>query len=273
MKLINPKELEKTAAEAARAGGAVIREARSGGEDIEVTVKGRNDFVTQVDLKAEAAVVELIRKRHPDHGILAEESPETNPGGPVRWIIDPLDGTTNFIHGFPAYSVSVGAARNSENSSNGRDVLAGAIYDPIRDEMFTASEGGGAFLNGATIGISPRETLEDSLLLTGFPFRAQELLQVYLKIFAGLHGRSHGIRRAGSAALDMAYVAAGRAEAFFEFWLSPWDMAAGTIIVKEAGGVITDFEGGDQHMESGNIVAGKVEIVNEVLNEIRKHYP
>jgi len=268
-----PDKLMETAADAARAGARVISKALESGGEVSFAEKGTNDFVTTVDRESEAAVVELIRRRHPDHGILAEESPESDIGGDVRWVIDPLDGTTNFIHGFPVFSVSVAAARSKPGPVRAEDVLAGAIYDPLRDEMFLAAEGAGAELNGRKIAVSKRDRLESSLLLTGFPFRAQQLLDTYLSIFADLHKTSHGIRRAGSAALDLAYVACGRAEAFFEFSLSPWDMAAGAVIVREAGGIVRDFEGGGAALETGNIVAGEASAVAGILEVIGRHYP
>jgi len=267
------RELMGTAADAARAGARVIRAARESGHRIGFDEKGRNDFVTAVDREAESAIIDLIREKHPDHGFIAEESAATDPGGEIRWVIDPLDGTTNFIHGFPVFSVSVAAARSGPGPVSEDDLLAGAIYDPIRDEMFQAADGCGATLDGRPIEAAQRDALESCLLLTGFPFRAQHLLETYLKIFADLHKSSHGIRRAGSAALDLAYVACGRADAFFEFSLSPWDMAAGTVILREAGGIVRDFTGGSRHMETGHIVAGGAAAVEGILKIIERHFP
>jgi len=266
------EELLGTAIDAARAGADVILAAHRSGRRIAYTAKAQNDFVTAVDREAESAIVALIRARHPDHGILAEESDATDPGGSIRWIIDPLDGTTNFIHGFPVFSVSVAAAVARAGRPRDGDVLAGAVLDPLRGETFTALKGGGAALNGAPIRAGARETIEACLLATGFPFRAQHLLEAYLRIFADLHQITQGIRRAGSAALDLAYVAAGRADAFFEFSLSPWDMAAGSLLVREAGGEVRDFGGGSAYFETGHIVAGPPAILRRMLEIIARHY-
>lgn len=267
------EDLLMTAEEAARAGAGVVREARRSGRAVSVTAKAANDFVTEVDREAEAAIVSTIRSRFPEHGILAEESASTDPGGEYRWIIDPLDGTTNFIHGFPAYSVSVAAAKAAPGPPAAADLMAGVIVDPIREETFRAVKGGGAFLGEEPIRTSTATSLEESLLLTGFPFRAQDLLETYLKIFADLHRTSQGIRRAGSAAMDLAYTACGRAEGFFEFALSPWDVAAGSLLVMEAGGTVRDFEGGTDYLESGHIVAGAPGITEKLLQVVRRHYP
>jgi myo-inositol-1(or 4)-monophosphatase len=262
-----------TAIEAARAGAAVVMAAHRSGRRIAYTAKGINDFVTAVDKESEATVVGVIRAKHPDHGILAEESAASDPGGAIRWIIDPLDGTTNFIHGFPVFSISIAAAVSRPGAPRGEDVVAGVVYDPLREEIFTAERGGGAFMNGERLQVSGRDDLSTCLLSTGFPFRAQQLLPKYLRIFEELHHATQGIRRAGSAAIDLAYVAAGRADGFFELCLSPWDMAAGSILITEAGGKLLDFEGTDAYLASGNVVAGTAPVVRSVLGIIAKHFP
>ncbi len=266
-------ELLGMAVEAARAGAAVVMAAYRSGRAVPYTLKGQNDFVTVVDREAEAAIVAAIRARYPDHGILAEESAASDRGGAIRWIIDPLDGTTNFIHRFPVFSVSVAAAQSRSGPPRAADVVAGVVYDPVRAEIFTAERGGGAFLEGERVRVSGREDLETCLLLTGFPFRAQDLLDQYLRIFADLHRSTQGIRRAGSAALDLAYVASGRADGFFEMCLSPWDMAAGALLVQEAGGAVHDFTGGDEFLAGGNILAGTGGAVGRMIEIARRHFP
>jgi myo-inositol-1(or 4)-monophosphatase len=266
-------ELLKTAIEAARAGAAVVMAAHRSGRRVPFTAKGRNDFVTAVDRESEAAVVGAIRLKHPDHGILAEESAASDPGGTIRWIIDPLDGTTNFIHGYPVFSVSIAAAVSRPGPPRAEDVVAGVVYDPVREEIFTAEKGAGAFLNGERLRVSGREELESCLLATGFPFRAQHLLGKYLGIFEELHHATQGIRRAGSAAIDLAYVASGRADGFFELALSSWDMAAGALLVGEAGGTARDWDGGPGYLASGNILAGSHPVVSRLAEIVRRHYP
>ena len=270
--MADQEDLLQTAVDAARAGAEVILAAHRSGRRIPYTAKAQNDFVTAVDHEAESAIVSRIRSRHPDHAVMAEESDASDPGGAIRWIIDPLDGTTNFIHGFPVFSVSVAAARSRPGRPLDGDVLAGVVHDPLRAETFTAIRGGGAFLNGDPIRVSAREEIESCLLATGFPFRAQHLLETYLRIFADLHQVTQGIRRTGSAALDLAYVACGRADAFFEFSLSPWDMAAGSLLVREAGGEVADFAGGDAYFGSGHIVAGPRPVLDRMLEIISRHY-
>jgi myo-inositol-1(or 4)-monophosphatase len=262
-----------TARDAALAGASVVMASRRSGVRIPYTAKARNDFVTAVDREAEAAIVETIRARFPGHEIMAEEAERTRPGEGIRWIIDPLDGTTNFIHGFPVFSVSVAAAELRTSDLDPDHLVAGVVHDPLRDETFTAARGEGAALNGEPIRISGAEELVTCLLATGFPFRAQHRLETYLKIFTDLHTRTQGIRRAGSAALDLCYVASSRADGFFEFALSPWDMAAGTLLVREAGGVVRGFTGGNDFLETGDIVAGGPGIVDLILEVIAKHFP
>ncbi|MBI3449627.1 MAG: inositol monophosphatase [Acidobacteria bacterium] len=267
------QELLTTAIDAARAGAAVIMAAHRSGARIPYAAKARNDFVTAVDRESEAAVVGVIAARHPDHAILAEESAATDGGGAIRWIIDPLDGTTNFIHGFPIFCVSIAAAVSRPGKPSGEDVVAGVVFDPLREELFTATKGGGAYLNGERLHVSGQRELSGCLLATGFPFRAQHLLAKYLRIFEDLHGATQGIRRPGSAALDLAYVACGRVDGFFEMCLSPWDMAAGSLLIVESGGASREFEGGDGYLATGNIVAGPPRILESLLAIIRRHYP
>jgi myo-inositol-1(or 4)-monophosphatase len=271
--LVDHADLLKTAIEAAEAGAGVVMAAHRSGRRIPFTLKGQNDFVTAVDKEAEAEIIAAIRARHPDHGIMAEESAATDRGGAVRWIIDPLDGTTNFIHGFPTFSVSVAAAASRTGPPREEDLLAGVVLDPVREEIFTTTKGGGAFLDNKPIRVSGRDALDACLLATGFPFRAQHLLEKYLRIFADLHTTTQGIRRPGSAALDLAYTACGRNDGFFELMLSPWDMAAGSLLVREAGGAVYDFVGGADFLASGNIVAAAEPVARQILAIIARHFP
>jgi myo-inositol-1(or 4)-monophosphatase len=233
---------------ARRAGELMVRQLNQL-ESLHVVEKSRNEFVTQVDQAAETAIIEVIREYYPDHAILAEE------GGAVgeneyQWIIDPLDGTTNYIHGFPVFSVSIAVAYRGE-------IEHGVVYDPLRQEIFTASRGQGAQLDGRKIRVSKRTTIQQSLVATGFPYRANlKYLDRYMDMLRAVMQESAGVRRPGSAALDLCYVAAGRVDAFFEFGLSKWDIAAGALMIREAGGRISDFHGTDDWFESGNIVAG-----------------
>jgi myo-inositol-1(or 4)-monophosphatase len=233
---------------ARRAGELMVRQLNQL-ESLRVVEKARNEFVTQVDQAAEAAIIEVIREYYPDHAILAEESGASG-DNEYQWIIDPLDGTTNYVHGFPVFSVSIAVARNGE-------IEHGVVYDPLRQEIFTASRGQGAQLDGRRIRVSKRTTIQQSLVATGFPYRANlKYLDRYLEMLKVVMQESAGVRRPGSAALDLCYVAAGRVDAFFEFGLAKWDIAAGALMIREAGGRISDFHGTDGYLESGNVVAG-----------------
>jgi myo-inositol-1(or 4)-monophosphatase len=237
------------AVRAARRAGEVMVRQLNQLENLKVIEKSRNEFVSQVDQAAEAAIIEVIRDHYPDHAILAEESGSAGQHE-YQWIIDPLDGTTNYLHGFPHFSVSIGVARKGE-------LEHGVVYDPMRQEIFTASRGQGAQLDGRRIRVSKRTTLQQSLVATGFPYRANLVhIERYLNMLRVVMLESAGVRRPGSAALDLCYVAAGRVDAFFELGLSKWDIAAGALIIREAGGRISDFHGGDGYLDSGNVVAG-----------------
>lgn len=251
------------AVKAARRAGQIINRASLDLSQIKVSVKQQNDFVTEVDRTAEAVIIDTIREAYPEHGILAEESGATG-DSEYQWIIDPLDGTTNFIHGFPQYAVSIAMAH--------RGVLShGVVFDPGRNELFTASKGAGAYLNEKRIRVSRRTKLEESLIGTGFPYRAFEHMDAYLAILKDMMRKSAGVRRPGSAALDLAYVASGRLDGFWEFGLSPWDMAAGTLLITEAGGLAGDLSGESAHMTTGNIIAGSPKIFSQLLQAIAPH--
>ena len=248
---------------AARSAGNVIIRNMGRLESLAVHVKDRNDFVTEVDRQAEKQIIGILRKAYPDHGILAEES-GSHAGDDFQWIIDPLDGTTNFLHGFPQYAVSI-ALRHK-----GRLEQA-VVYNPLSQELFTATRGAGANMNDRRIRVSNRKSLEGALLGTGFPFKAQHYLDTYLDMFRVLFPQSAGIRRAGSAALDLAFVAAGRLDGFWEIGLNTWDMAAGVLLIQEAGGLSSDFSGGHNYLKSGNLVSGNPKVFAEILKAIRPH--
>jgi myo-inositol-1(or 4)-monophosphatase len=237
---------------ARRAGDLILRQIHQL-DALEVAEKGRNDFVTEVDHLAERAIVEVIHEYYPDHAILAEERGQQG-RHEFEWIIDPLDGTTNFIHGFPVFAVSI-AVRHEDQIEHG------VVYDPLRQEIFTASRGQGAQLDGRRIRVSRRLRLQESLIATGFPYRVgQDDIDGYLRMLKAVMIESAGVRRPGSAALDLCYVAAGRVDGFWELGLNIWDIAAGALLIREAGGRISDFEGGDGYLESGNVVAGNPKI-------------
>jgi len=234
-------------------------------ERLTVTEKRPSDFVSEADLQAEQEIIQILRKTYPNHGILAEESGEHPGQDEYQWVIDPLDGTTNFLHGIPHFAISIAFRYKSR-------LEAGLIYDPIRQEMFTASRGQGAQINDRRIRVSGINMLENALLGTGFPFRHPQHQPAYLSFFNSLFGRCVEIRRAGAASLDLSYVAAGRLDAFWEMSLKPWDIAAGALIVQEAGGLVSDFSGGNDFMQSGHIVAGNPKIFKALLQEMRPHF-
>jgi len=249
-----------TAVKAARKAAAIINRASLDLDLIHVATKGRRDFVTEVDRAAEAAIIETLSTAYPQHAFLAEESGASQGGGEAEytWIIDPLDGTTNFIHGFPQYAVSIGLRHRGQ-------LTQAVVYDPTRNELFTASRGRGAFLNDRRIRVSRRSQLRESLIGTGFPFRQLEHLDEYVRMFKRITEETAGIRRPGAAALDLAYVAAGRLDGFWEFGLSPWDMAAGTLVIIEAGGLVSDFAGEDNYLFTGNVVCGTPKVHEQLL--------
>ena len=237
---------------ARRAGELMIRQLNQL-ETLQVAEKGRNEFVTQIDRLAEGAIIEVIRDHYPEHAILAEESGASG-DSEYQWIIDPLDGTTNYIHGFPVFAVSIAVAQRGE-------LQHGVVYDPLRQEIFSASRGQGAQLDGRKIRVSKRTGLHQALIGTGFPYRENlEHIDRYLQMLKAVTLETAGVRRPGSAALDLCYVAAGRVDAFWEIGLSKWDIAAGALMIREAGGRISDFRGTDHYLESGNVVAGSPKV-------------
>lgn len=266
----DPEELEAlvaTAVEAAEAGAAVLRRYFRG-TDLEVRLKGAHDFVTQADKESEAAILEILLGRYPDHHVLAEESGASHEAGPAddvcQWIIDPLDGTSNFLHGLPVFCVSIGCRRGGE-------LLAGVILDPMGDNLFTACKGGGAWWNGRSMKVGNNPGLPSAFLATGYPFRVRAALDLYLDLFRDIFLQCRGIRRCGAAALDLAYTAAGVYDGFFELRLSPWDFAAGVLLVEEAGGVVTDYDGGQSYFQGGNILAGNPGVHAGLLETVARH--
>ena len=254
------------AVKAARAAGAIINRAALDVESVRISQKQVNDFVTEVDHAAEATIIETLLTAYPDHGILAEESGRTH-GSQTSdnvWIIDPLDGTTNFIHGFPVYCVSIALAVRGK-------VEQAVIYDPSRNDLFTATNGRGAYLNERRLRVSKRTQLKESLISTGFPFRPGDNFNNYLRMMSEVMQRTAGLRRPGAAALDLAYVAAGFTEGFFETGLSPWDVAAGSLLVTEAGGLIGNFTGESDFLEQRECVAGTPKVYGQLVAILHKY--
>lgn len=254
---------------AARSAGELIVRSTDRLDAISVNEKEAKDYVTEIDKAAEQSIVNALRKAYPNHGILGEEGgllEGSGDGADYLWIIDPLDGTTNFVRGIPHYAVSIAC------KYRGRLEHA-VVLDPVRQEEFTASRGRGAALNGRRLRVSARKSLDGALLGTGFPFKDGQMdnLDSYLKMFRSLVGQTSGLRRAGAASLDLAYVAAGRFDAFWEFGLYEWDMAAGALLIQEAGGLVSDFSGGHDFLEKGQIVAGNTKCFKAVLTTIQPH--
>ena len=252
-----------TAVKAARRAGGIINRATRNLDVVAVKEKAANDFVSEVDHAAEEAIIRMLHEAYPGHAILAEESGASGKSE-YEWIIDPLDGTTNFLHGFPQYAVAIALRHRGV-------VTQAVIFDPSRNDLFTASRGHGAYVNDQRMRVSKRDNLRTSLLGTGFPFRQLEHLDVYLATLRHMMSNATGVRRAGSATLDLAYVAAGRLDGFWEFGLSPWDMAAGALLITEAGGLVGDLSGENRYLETGNIIAGNPKVFVELLKTIEPY--
>ncbi|MCU7853509.1 MAG: inositol monophosphatase [Candidatus Thiodiazotropha sp. (ex Monitilora ramsayi)] len=251
------------AVRAAREAGRVITRNFNRVDRLTIADKGKNDFVTEVDRNAEAAIITVLRDKYPHHAILAEES-GTHDGNEYQWIIDPLDGTTNFLHGLPQFAVSIAL------KVKGR-LEIGVVYDPIKEEMYTASRGEGALVNDRKIRVSNRKTLDGALLGTGLPYRDFRFMDNYMGMLKDLIQDTAGVRRPGSAALDFAYVASGITDGFWELGLSEWDFAAGALLVREAGGMVTDIAGGEKFLETGNVIAGGIKLHHAMLRRIQPH--
>ncbi len=252
------------AVKAARRAGQIINRAALEIDNLQVARKGQSDYVTQIDRAAEDAIKEVLLEAYPTHGILAEETGKTPGKSEFEWIIDPLDGTTNFIHGFPQYAISIALAQDGQ-------LAHGVIYDPNRNELFTASKGRGAFFNDRRIRVSRCDRLTDALIGTGFPYRVFDRVDAYIGAFRELTEKTAGMRRPGAASLDLAYVAAGRLDGFWEFGLSPWDMAAGVLMIQEAGGFVTDLNGDSDYLNTGDVVAGAPKVHAPLLQIVQKH--
>lgn len=252
---------------ARRAGGIINRGARDL-DRLVVTAKGPKDFVSEIDQAAEAAIVDTLHATYPDHGILAEEGTAqgSNAASDYLWIIDPLDGTTNFLHGFPQYCVSIALQHKGQ-------ITQGVIYDPVRNDLFTATRGRGAFLNDHRLRVSRRQHLKDCLVGTGFPFRDGSNLESYIGMMRAMMQQTAGLRRPGSAALDLAYVAAGYYDAFWEVGLNAWDVAAGSLLILEAGGLVGDLAGEGNYLRGGQIVAANPRIFAQMVKVLDPFRP
>jgi myo-inositol-1(or 4)-monophosphatase len=251
-----------TAVKAARKGASIITRASFDVDRLQVTEKNHNDFVTEVDQAAERAIIEVLKGAYPDHAILAEESGASanlHDEQENVWIIDPLDGTTNFIHGFPQYCVSIALQQRGQ-------ITQAVVYDPTRNDLFTASKGAGAFLNDKRIRVTKRDKIADGLIGTGFPYTDLSALEEYMQMFRIMTEKTAGLRRPGAAALDLAYVAAGRLDGFFEKKLKPWDIAAGSLLITEAGGIVGTFAGESDYLYKGDVIAGNPKIFSQMVN-------
>ncbi|MFZ1342048.1 inositol monophosphatase family protein [Thiothrix eikelboomii] len=246
----------------ARQAGDLIRRYVGDLDKVRIQLKDANDFVSEVDKQAEREIIQALRRAYPDHAILGEESGQHgDETAEYQWVIDPLDGTTNFLYGLPHFAVSIGLKQRGR-------LLLGVVYDPLRDELFAAARGEGATLNNRRIRVSSRPSLENALLATGVPFRANQNLDLYLDTLRVLVPGTAGVRRFGSAALDLAWVACGRYDGFWEFGLQAWDLAAGALIIQEAGGLVGDLHGGSEHLTNGNLLAANPKVFKEMLQRL-----
>lgn len=254
------------AVSAARKAGRTILRLMNRRDSLSIAEKQRHDYVSEADRAAEAEIIYELQRHFPDHGFLAEESGAQG-SDQYQWIIDPLDGTTNFLYGLPHFSISLAL------KAEGRLVVA-VVYDPVKEELFTATRGSGAFLNDHRIRVGRATSVSGAVLATGFPFRNREQLPRYLKRFSSLfEAGCQDMRRAGSAALDLAYVAAGRVDGFWESDLKPWDTAAGSLLVREAGGTVMDYSGGTEYLTNGDIVAGNLKVTSHIVRCLAKAEP
>ncbi len=255
----------KTAQKAARIGGEILKKEFRKLKDNQIDVKGKGDYVTDLDYKSEREIISYIKNKYPDHAIMAEETANKKIKAEYQWIIDPLDGTTNYIQGIPVYAVSIGMAVKGK-------ITVGVVYSPETEEMFWAEKGKGAYLNNHPIQVSKKNIMEDVIIATGFPFKIKENLDLYLNQFKKLFLQSSGIRRMGSAAVDLAYTACGIIDGFWEMKLNPWDVAAGSLLIQEAGGKVTDFEGEETYLEFGNIAAGNPFVHGKIIEVTKSRF-
>lgn len=264
---MNEQDLKKLCSEVnlvAREAGRFILDQRAKLQSSQVEVKGLNDFVTYVDKQSEELIIHRLEKLLPGSDFLAEENTRERTAAEYTWIIDPLDGTTNFIHGLPCFCVSIGMIDKQG------ELLLGVVLEVNQDECFSSWKDGGAYLNEKRIFVSSADKLKDSLLVTGFPYTDFSKMDEYLDLFRYMMEHSHGLRRLGSAAADLAYVAAGRCEAFYEYSLKPWDVAAGALLVKEAGGRVSDFSGGNKFIFNQEIIASNSLVYGELLQKVKE---
>lgn len=252
----------RKATDAAREAGEAIRHYANKVHKLDVQNKDHNDFVSEVDRQAEQIIVRHLQRAYPDHAFLGEENGRQGVDSDYEWVIDPLDGTTNFLYGIPQYSVSIALKHKGR-------LMVGVVYDPLRDETFAAARGEGATLNGRRIRVSERTSMQSALLGTGIPFRVNQNLDLYLQTLKALLPDTAGVRRPGSAALDLAWVACGRFDGFWEFGLNEWDMAAGVLLVQEAGGLIGDMQGDNTHLKTGDVVAANPKVFKEMIKRLR----
>lgn len=262
--------LLNTAVKAARRAGSIINRASLDLDLLKIGRKAPNDFVTEVDRTAEAAIIEVLSTAYPDHDFLAEETGVAGANGKRSitseyvWIIDPLDGTTNFIHGFPQYAVSIALSHRGQ-------ITQAVIYDPVHNDLFVASKGKGAQLNDKRIRVSQRDRMDEALIGTGFPFRDIENLDIFVSMFKEFTQKTAGLRRPGAAALDLAYVACGRLDGFFEMGLMPWDAAAGSLLILEAGGLVGNFKGDGDYLFEENIIGASPKIFGQMVNTLSRY--
>jgi myo-inositol-1(or 4)-monophosphatase len=258
MRVMHP--MLTTAVKAARRAGSIINRGARDIDLLQVTAKGPKDFVSEVDRAAEAAIVQILHAAYPDHAILAEEGTarDANADAEHLWIIDPLDGTTNFLHGFPQYCVSIALQHRGH-------IAQAVVYDPVHNDLFTATRGRGAFLNDRRMRVSKRQHLRDSLIGTGFPYREGDGLDLYVRMMRTMMIETAGIRRPGAAALDLAYVAAGYYDGFWEIGLNPWDVAAGSLLIAEAGGLVGDLSGEGDYLYGGQVIAANPRVFAQMV--------
>ena len=250
-----------TAVKAARKAGAIISRASFDVDKLTVRTKRQHDFVSEVDHAAEDAIIRVLKEAYPDHGFLAEESGYKDKQAEYLWVIDPLDGTTNFLHGVPQYCVSIGLLHKGKPTQ-------AVVFDPTRNELYTATKGVGAYLNDRRIRVSKVDKLEGALISTGFPFKVIDHVDDYLRMLKNMMKTTSGVRRAGAAALDLAYVACGRYDGFWEKGLSPWDMCAGALLIREAGGLVGDYEGNDGFLDKGEIIAANAKLFSALMKTL-----
>ncbi len=256
-------KIEEVAREAIVEAGKIIREHIGRISTSAIHLKGPSDYVTEIDKRCEAVILGAVCKNFPDHHIMAEETENEGLQPGYTWVIDPVDGTTNFIHGFPFVAVSIAVC-------NEKTPVLGFVLDPLRNELFSAKKDGGAWLNGTRIQVRKNAGMKEALIATGFPFRTKDYMDDYLKVFKSIFLQVSGIRRAGAAALDLAYLAAGRVDGFWEIGLKAWDIAAGALLISEAGGLISDFWGEDRHLYNGHVVGGTPSVYPLILQEVQK---